>query len=96
MLDELGDEIAAVIMEPVMMNIGIVVPEPGYLEPVRELCNRYGVVLIFDEVKCGGTIASAAPSSATACSRTWRASRRPSAAGSTIGAFGGGPTIMDV
>ena len=41
-----------------MMNIGIVLPQPGYLEGVRELCTRHGVVLIFDEVKCGATIAA--------------------------------------
>ena len=41
-----------------MMNIGIVLPQPGYLEGVRDLCTRHGVVLIFDEVKCGATIAA--------------------------------------
>ena len=55
---ERSDEIACFILEPVMMNIGIVLPRPGYLEGVRELCTRYGVVLIFDEVKCGATIAA--------------------------------------
>ena len=53
-----ADEIAAFIIEPVMMNIGIVLPRPGYLEGLRDLCTRYGVVLIFDEVKCGATIAA--------------------------------------
>ena len=41
-----------------MMNIGIVLPRPGYLEGLRELCTPHGVVLIFDEVKCGATIAA--------------------------------------
>jgi glutamate-1-semialdehyde 2,1-aminomutase len=45
-------------MEPAMMNIGIVLPQPGYLQRVRELCTRYGVVFIFDEIKTGFTIAS--------------------------------------
>ena len=40
-----------------MMNIGIVVPQPGYLERVRQLCTRHGVVLIYDEIKTGFTIA---------------------------------------
>src|SRR5712692_8705468 len=48
---EHGEDIAALIMEPVMMNIGIVLPTPGYLERVRELCDRHGVVFIYDEVK---------------------------------------------
>ncbi len=55
---ERGEEIACLIMEPVMMNIGIVLPKPGYLEGLRNLCHRYGTVLIFDEVKCGATIAA--------------------------------------
>jgi glutamate-1-semialdehyde 2,1-aminomutase len=49
--------IACVILEPVMMNIGIVLPRPGYLEGVRRLCTEHGVVLVFDEVKTGVTIA---------------------------------------
>jgi glutamate-1-semialdehyde 2,1-aminomutase len=48
---------ACMIMEPAMMNIGIVLPEPGYLEGVRALTRRYGVLLIFDEVKTGLTVA---------------------------------------
>ena len=56
--EERGHEIACLIMEPAMMNIGIVVPQPGYLERVRELCTRYGVVFIFDEIKTGFTIAA--------------------------------------
>ncbi|MEX2534579.1 MAG: aspartate aminotransferase family protein [Trueperaceae bacterium] len=46
-------EIAAVILEPILQNIGIVKPNPGYLEGLRELCTRYGALLIFDEVKTG-------------------------------------------
>lgn len=48
-----GEAIAAVIMEPVMVNNMGCVPEPGYLEGVRRLCSRHGVVLIFDEVLTG-------------------------------------------
>jgi glutamate-1-semialdehyde 2,1-aminomutase len=54
---DLGDEIACVILEPVMMNIGLVPPQPGYLQALRDICERHGAVLIYDEVKCGGTIA---------------------------------------
>ena len=49
---------ACVIMEPAMMNLGVVLPEPGYLEAVRELTRRLGVLLVFDEVKTGLTIAA--------------------------------------
>jgi glutamate-1-semialdehyde 2,1-aminomutase len=48
---------ACVIMEAAMMNLGVVLPEPGYLEQVREVTARHGVVLIFDEVKTGLAIA---------------------------------------
>ena len=49
---------ACVIMEPAMMNLGVVLPEPGYLEAVRALTRRLGVLLIFDEVKTGLCIAA--------------------------------------
>jgi len=45
--------VACLITEPVLQNIGVVLPRPGYLQGLRELCDRYGVVLIFDEVKTG-------------------------------------------
>jgi glutamate-1-semialdehyde 2,1-aminomutase len=48
---------ACVIMEAAMMNLGIVLPEPGYLEAVRDITRRHGIVLIFDEVKTGLCIA---------------------------------------
>jgi glutamate-1-semialdehyde 2,1-aminomutase len=49
---------ACVIMEAAMMNLGVVLPEPGYLEEVREITRRHGIVLIFDEVKTGICIAA--------------------------------------
>ncbi|MEI7625940.1 MAG: aspartate aminotransferase family protein [Actinomycetota bacterium] len=53
-----GRKPACVIMEAAMMNLGVVLPEPGYLEAVREITRRHGIVLIFDEVKTGVTIAA--------------------------------------
>jgi glutamate-1-semialdehyde 2,1-aminomutase len=47
-----GPELAAVIMEPIM-QAGVILPRPGYLEMVRELCSRHGIVLIFDEIVTG-------------------------------------------
>ncbi len=55
-LDEHAGRIAGMIIEPLMMNAGIVPPEPGYLEGVRELTRRHGVLLAFDEVKTGLTV----------------------------------------
>ena len=50
-----ADSIACFIVEPVLENIGIVLPDAGYLEGVRELCDQYNIILIFDEVKTGLT-----------------------------------------
>lgn len=52
-----GDEIAAVIVEPVAGNMGCVAPEPGFLEAIVDLCKRYGAVSIFDEVMTGFRVA---------------------------------------
>ncbi len=48
-------DVACFIVEPVMENIGICLPQPGYLEAVREITRKYGTMLIFDEVKTGIT-----------------------------------------
>jgi glutamate-1-semialdehyde 2,1-aminomutase len=56
-LDAEGRKPACVIMEAAMMNLGVVLPEDGYLREVRELTRRHGIVLIFDEVKTGLAIA---------------------------------------
>lgn len=50
-------DVACIIMEPVMGNCASIMPREGYLEFVRELCDQYGIVLIFDEVKTGFRIA---------------------------------------
>ena len=52
-----GHEIAAVLTEPVMCNTGCILPEPGYLEAMREMTARHGIVLIFDEVITGFRLA---------------------------------------
>jgi glutamate-1-semialdehyde 2,1-aminomutase len=57
-LEQEGKKPACVIMEAAMMNLGVVLPGPGYLEEVRELTRRHDVVLIFDEVKTGLNIAA--------------------------------------
>jgi glutamate-1-semialdehyde 2,1-aminomutase len=57
LFDARGAEIAAVIVEPVAGNMGVVPPAPGFLEGLRELCTRHGAVLIFDEVITGFRVA---------------------------------------
>jgi glutamate-1-semialdehyde 2,1-aminomutase len=52
-----GDRIASIIVEPVAGNMGCIPPVPGFLEAMRELCTRYGALLIFDEVMTGFRVA---------------------------------------
>lgn len=52
-LEERHEELAAIITEPIMCNNGCIVPKEGFLTGLRELCNRYGIALIFDEVITG-------------------------------------------
>jgi glutamate-1-semialdehyde 2,1-aminomutase len=56
-LDRHAGEVAAIIIEPIQYNIGVVPPAPGFLERVRELATAHGIVLIFDEVKTGVVVA---------------------------------------
>jgi glutamate-1-semialdehyde 2,1-aminomutase len=94
-LSERGDEIAALILEPVMMNIGLVPPKPGYLEAVRELCTKHGVVLIFDEVKSGATIAPGGAIERFGVQPDLACFAKAIGGGSTIGAFGGKASVME-
>jgi glutamate-1-semialdehyde 2,1-aminomutase len=56
-LQQRGNEVAAIITEPIMCNSGCIPPEPGFLEGLREACDRHGVVLIFDEIITGFRVA---------------------------------------
>ena len=95
LLQEEGDKIAALIMEPVMMNVGIVLPQPGYLEAIRDLCTKYGVVLIFDEVKCGVTIAAGGAQERFGVRPDLATWAKAIGGGAPIGAFGGRADIME-
>jgi glutamate-1-semialdehyde 2,1-aminomutase len=52
------EDIACIIVEPVLGNVAGIVPKPGFLEKLRELCDKHGIVLIFDEVKTGFRLAN--------------------------------------
>ena len=56
LLDEHQDQVAGMIIEPVMMNAGIIKPEPGYLEALKALLHEHDALLTFDEVKTGLTV----------------------------------------
>ncbi len=95
MLDERGREIACLIMEPVMMNIGICLPQPGYLEAVRDLCTRHGVILVFDEVKSGATIAAGGATERFGVQPDLICLAKAIGGGVPMGAFGGRADLMD-
>ena len=94
-LDEHGDRIGALIMEPVMMNIGIVLPQEGYLQAVRDLCTKHNVVLIFDEVKTGITIAAGGATERFGVQPDLVCLAKAIGGGTPIGAFAGKAEIMD-
>jgi glutamate-1-semialdehyde 2,1-aminomutase len=93
---ERGHEIACLIMEPAMMNIGIVVPEPGYLPRVRELCTKHGVVLIYDEVKTGFTIAAGGATERFGVQPDLESLAKAIAGGLPAAAFGGRADLMSL
>ena len=94
-LVEHGERIGAMIMEPIMMNIGIVMPQPGYLAKVRELCTKHDVVLIFDEVKTGVTVAPGGATELFGVQPDLVCLAKSIGGGAPIGAFGGRADIMD-
>ena len=53
---EHGSEIAGMIVEPVMTNCGVVLPDPGYLQRLKEICHQHGAMFAYDEVKTGFTV----------------------------------------
>ncbi len=57
LFDRVGPEVAAVFVEPIAGNMGLVLPEPGFLEALRELTDRVGALLVFDEVMTGFRVA---------------------------------------
>ncbi len=88
-------EVAAFIVEPVMENIGICLPQPGYLEAVREITRRYGTMLIFDEVKTGITAGWSGATGALGVQPDLVSLAKSIGGGLPLGAFGGTRECMD-
>ena len=89
------NDVAAFIVEPVMENIGICLPEPGYLEAVREITRRHGTMLIFDEVKTGITAGWSGATGVLGVKPDLVCLAKSIGGGLPIGAFGGTQECMD-
>jgi len=87
---------ACVIMEAAMMNLGVVLPQPGYLEQVREITARHGVVLIFDEVKTGLAVAAGGATERFGVQPDMVTLAKTLGGGLPCGAIGGSEEVMSV
>jgi glutamate-1-semialdehyde 2,1-aminomutase len=90
-----GEQIAAVILEPVPANAGLYFPAPGFLELLRELCTRHGALLIFDEVMTGFRVARGGYQEIHGIRPDLTALGKVIGGGLPVGAFGGRARIMD-
>jgi glutamate-1-semialdehyde 2,1-aminomutase len=88
-------EVAAFIVEPVMQNIGICLPQPGYLQAAREITRKYGTLLVFDEVKTGITAGWKGAAGALGVEPDLVALAKSIGGGLPLGAFGGKRDYMD-
>lgn len=92
---EHGPELAAVILEPVPANAGLYLPQPGFLELLRELCTEHGTVLIFDEVMTGFRVAPGGVQELCGVMPDLTAMGKVIGGGLPVGAFGGRADLMD-
>ncbi len=90
-----GREIAAVIIEPVVGNMGVVLPKPGFLEDLRKLTSRMGTLLIFDEVITGFRLAKGGVQELTGIAADLTCLGKVLGGGLPVAAFGGRREIMD-
>ena len=95
LFDERGDEIAALIVEPVAGNMGVVPPAPGFLEACRSLCTKSGAVLIFDEVITGFRVAWGGAQGRFGVLPDLTTLGKIIGGGLPVGAFGGRREIME-
>jgi glutamate-1-semialdehyde 2,1-aminomutase len=90
-----GDQVAAVIVEPVPANMGVFLPEPGFLEGLRELTIQYGALLIFDEVISGFRLAKGGAQEYYNIMPDITALGKIIGGGLPVGAYGGRKDIMN-
>jgi glutamate-1-semialdehyde 2,1-aminomutase len=94
--DEVGSEIAAVIIEPVVGNMGCVIPQGNYLHEIRRITSKQGAVLIFDEVMTGFRLAPGGAQELYGITPDLTTLGKILGGGLPVGGFGGRKEIMDV
>jgi len=94
LLTENKGEIAAIIIEPVVGNMGCILPQPGYLKGLRKLCDDEGIVYIFDEVMTGFRLAKGGAQEALHINADLITYGKVIGGGLPVGAFGGKKEIM--
>ncbi|MAS96418.1 MAG: glutamate-1-semialdehyde-2,1-aminomutase [Verrucomicrobiales bacterium] len=90
-----GDQIAAIILEPFPANAGLIFPKEGYLQFLRDITEKYGTVLIFDEVMTGFRLAKGGVQEKVGITPDLTAMGKVIGGGLPVGAFGGRADIMD-
>lgn len=90
-----GDQIACLILEPVVGNMGVVLPEPGFLETIRELCTQSGTVFIMDEVMTGFRVSLGGAQQRFGITPDLCMLGKVIGGGMPVGAYGGKSEIMD-
>lgn len=90
-----ADDLAAIIIEPVAGNMNCIPPSPGFLQALRELCDRYGVVYIIDEVMTGFRVAKGGAQALYNVRADLTCLGKVIGGGMPVGAFGGRKDIMD-
>ena len=93
-MDEKGDQVACVIIEPVAGNMGLVPPPAGFLESLREVTEKYGVILIFDEVMTGFRVAYGGAQTLYGITPDLTCFGKIIGGGLPVGAYGGKKEIM--
>lgn len=96
LFDRMGNEIAAVIVEPVGANMGVVPPAEGFLEGLRDICTKYGSVLIFDEVITGFRLGIDGAQGYFGVQADLTTFGKIIGAGMPVGAYGGKREIMEM
>jgi len=90
-----GNEIACIIVEPVAGNMGVVPPNPGFLEGLREITRRHGIILVFDEVITGFRIARGGAQARYGVTPDMTILGKIIGVGLPVGAYGGKAEIME-